>query len=170
VVVQPANSPFQMKGIDIEGTSPIDRTYAASAIANAKHLGADTVLFVESVCIDLDNPGVYQYTDQQSSWCTTATSFSDLAWLVDEFHSQGLKVVLEPSASGYYQGVLDELELFLPGAQSTDPEISATDVVPLFQGWSQYAFDLANLAAAIRWRSTCPAAMTSDIHNLTPPR
>ncbi|MGA2724822.1 MAG: hypothetical protein ABSG79_20735 [Bryobacteraceae bacterium] len=151
VIVQPAQTPFKMKGIDFGGTSPFDRAYAANAIAIARHTGADTVLFIESVCIDLNNPGIYQYTDQQSSWCTTATSFSDLGWLIDEFHSQGFKVVLEPTVTGYYQGFFDELEDFLPGGAggaSTYPEIPASEVPALFQAWGQMAVDVATLAAA----------------------
>jgi hypothetical protein len=147
VVVPPAQPPVTMKGISFTMDGNVNRTYAPSVIALASHIGADWAQVQANVCMDLDTPGVYQYTDQPSNWCPYATPFADLGWVIDEFHSQGFKVMVMPAAYGYYQGVFDELELFLPGANSSDPKIPSAQVLNLFQGWAQMALAMATVAA-----------------------
>lgn len=52
-----------------------------------------------------------------------------------------------PAVYGYYEGVFDELELFLPGNSASDPKISSSQVLNLFQGWAQMALAMATAVA-----------------------
>jgi uncharacterized protein (TIGR03437 family) len=147
VVVPPAQPPVKMKGIDFGMSGPVNRTYAPSAIALASHIGADWAQVQASVCMDLNTAGVYQYTDPPPSWCPYGTPLSDLGWVIDELHAQGFKVMIFPTAWGYYQGVFDELEDFLPGSSSSDAKIPSSQVLNLFQGWAQMALSMATIVA-----------------------
>lgn len=162
VVVKPVQPLFKMKGLDFGGFTGLDRAYAANAIAIASHMGADWAHITEVVCIDLNTPGVYKYTDQPSSWCQ-ASPLSDLAWVIDELHSKGFKVVLEPVAHGYYQGIWDEIQGFLPGVGSGHPKIPISEVTTLFEAWGQMALDVARLAAQHQVEIYVPGSHDTDV-------
>jgi len=123
--------------------------------------------------MDLNTPGSYTYTDQPGGWCN-ANPLSDVAWLVDELHANGFKVMIQPSVYATYESIVDQLQLFLPGAIGTYPKVDLSQVPALFNAWSKMAVDLATLMAQHQAEMFLPGthdtvvdSTTSDLWNAT---
>jgi hypothetical protein len=147
VLVQPASAPVQMKGLNFLFGLNFNQTYAANAIAIASHTGANWAWLEVNECMDLNTPGVYQYTTDPVGSCTNGTPFPNVGWVIDQLHSNGFHVVIIPAIYANYQGVTDELEDFLPGNLGTDPKIDPSQVMNVFAAWGQMALAMATLSA-----------------------
>ena len=113
------------------------RQAASDSLANARLAGATWIAITNYTCMQADAPGFPFSADPANCYSVQTT---DLEWILDEAHRQGLKVALEPGAKGRLgTGVLTDLQFYLQG-------LSDANILQIQQSYGAFILSMATVA------------------------